>query len=376
MAAQATNASQAKVDLYDLVSCYVETPKPHLEIGFRQTEEAGVSLQDQVLAHAASMPRDTHELVKSVFEKHSLPIMSGVISTMNKAINDQLRDLSKRYAGLEAQIDTESCQRVINSKTTVAMNRVLGDAQGRLSPAGIETLLAQHATSMTEAGRKALALALSLAKPLPPKENKSSAPDPKDDRKDSAAVESNVAVLPLGGAQTERRELIYRSKVLAGVMEFTQPPTIGLTFFEIDLQVDRVKELLARVEKVEPKMVDFVKAAIVRFEKETPGPSYRNSASQAVEAAKRQIATKYRDIAIEVEEDSFERYVAVQVRRYSNEFIYNNGESALGPQGFQVDMITEILSHVAGKMKQEGSQDPYCAWTKQQFTEVLQKILA
>ncbi len=113
MTAAASSASQAKVDLYDLVSSYVEKPKPHLEIGFRVTEEAAVSLQDQVLAHASSMPQDTHELVKSVFLKHSLPIMSGVISTMNKAISDKLRDLGKQYAGLEAQIDTESCEGVM-----------------------------------------------------------------------------------------------------------------------------------------------------------------------------------------------------------------------------------------------------------------------
>ncbi len=378
MAAQATNSVSVG---FHAVAKIVEQPERHVEISFEKSQTPVVCLRDQLLERAkSSLPQDVQKVVEQALDVHSQHAIQHILLGIRDTIQITKDQFSEEMQGLDVDVNQKSMLEVLIEKTTLVQNRAIGDQQGRLSAAGIARVLADQASSMPQHQREAVAQALASAKPQEGKEQKDDAGKKEEGK--ASAPSTQLAQL-LGAPQFQGDELeecvIAHMKNLAEHLVQGQAPRIKLVFQVPHQIADRVGDLVAKVQTVEPKMVGMIKASMERFLKERCIPDNQGphcDVGRALAAKQKEAASRYQNHTIEVDQNAFARYVDFAARCDLNTFIYAPATDAIFKKGFQLDFICGILEMMGAKMKQEGSQDPYCTWTGQQFNEVLSKILA
>lgn len=385
----------------------VDTPKKHVKISYQPSQQQVISLKDQLLTAAGSLPKTTQETVVRVFFELAKAVSFDVSVSIHKATSPKVHEISailiqlpKETVSAQVEFDEASLSREIADKTNVVINRIIGDEQGKLSVSKIEDLLVAH-TSMTEAVWRPLAAHLAKASVTPdPKEckNDASANDRKDpgvNGKGEAPVgRSTVTILkrPLGSQPKHDPKVVGHIGDLGVIMFHNQPPQIQLVYAtcykqkvlteqantsgRFSVMPDRSKELVEKVGQKDSKLAAFIQTALARHSKEKVVPMMEVHTKDFVENAKKQVAAQYPGITIGLDDDAFNTHLDLKVRDYVNELIYRERDSFLGKKGFDLSMASIALSIGAEKMKEEGSQDPFCSWTQQQFEEALQKILA
>ncbi len=225
---------------------------------------------------------------------------------------------------LKGKIDPNSEEYLteVGSRVQAAMNRHLANAQGGLSAQAIEQIL-ECMDQGVKIDRKQVAEKLALPPTQPKKE------DPKEQK--NAASDK----------ETQKSEHVL--------------PALNKNLPAIP---DRADELVLKVKQKDQKLAQFIQVVLARHLKEYVIPMMDRSTPESSHIDIRSVN------------------VAWKARNYVNELIYNERDSILGKKGFNPLMIAAALNTYTKKMKEEGSKDPFCSWTLQQFQEALEKILA